>query len=569
MTALPRSLARWQQQLTLFPEDSATLLGGLIRRLAPAFDALVTAQQEPSGDIDGFDGIGNRGSYERLLASEWMLQKYAPLEFLRRAASGEQAFFQLALRRPALPESTLVLFDAGPDQLGDCRLVQLALLVLLVQRAESHGHDLRWQLLHRFGEGLNSGLSEHGVRAFLQGRTASRNSAAVWRTWSDQNHARRVWLVGPSAVTAFARDAFASVTLHERVSHDRFVDVSLQHGSQRRQVALELPPAHDAARLLRDPFEQARAPLVQTDAISSNLLLNANGSRLFYRNAKNELVALPIGNSPRAAHAAPRRYQDKGIAGVAGRGRKLVWLCQRQNELHVGFADHRQRHKVASFPELPTLGNMLAPFIWYAGQEVAVFASGDGEVWRADFRTQRCRSIGGGCGGWVTLGERHFVLLLQDFTPRVFEAKAFRETRIFEASGRWETARLAPGDDSTSLTLGLAEKGAWELQSWVFQKTEWTVRGRIGLTAPAGARVLGIEGGFHRRDGAHLWLQEGEREIRGLGTTHNLRIFSSRTPIKDACVAADARVFAIVTTNGELTVCNTDGALLHRGSMEQ
>jgi hypothetical protein len=82
VTALPAALSRWRQQLQLFPDDLSAELGRLILRLAPAVDSLSRSEQDPAGDIDGFDGIANRGSYERLLASEWMLSRAAPLEFL-------------------------------------------------------------------------------------------------------------------------------------------------------------------------------------------------------------------------------------------------------------------------------------------------------------------------------------------------------------------------------------------------------------------------------------------------------------------------------------------------------
>ncbi|HYQ15678.1 MAG TPA: hypothetical protein VEQ58_07975, partial [Polyangiaceae bacterium] len=255
MTSLPRALGRWKAQLSLFPAESATELGRLVQRLAPAVDGLFQAQPEPSGEIDGFDGIANRGSYERLLASEWMLQRGAPLEFLRRAVSGEHSFLQLAKRRPATPESTLVLLDSGPDQLGDCRLAQLALLVLLIERAESQRHDLRWQLLQNYGEGLHAGLDEAQVRAFLKGRTGARSSAATLGAWQAQSQGRRLWLVGPKSLIDAASGTFARISLAERLAVDaRALDVVMTSGSQTRRVELALPEPAVSARLLRDPF---------------------------------------------------------------------------------------------------------------------------------------------------------------------------------------------------------------------------------------------------------------------------------------------------------------------------
>ena len=41
----------------------------------------------------------------------------------------------------------IVLFDAGPLQLGAARLVHLALLILLARRAQEAGAELRWGIL--------------------------------------------------------------------------------------------------------------------------------------------------------------------------------------------------------------------------------------------------------------------------------------------------------------------------------------------------------------------------------------------------------------------------------------
>ncbi len=50
---------------------------------------------------DGYDGIGRRGSYDRLLASEWLIHDELPDEFLRRVVSGEHAFLRRLHRHEA------------------------------------------------------------------------------------------------------------------------------------------------------------------------------------------------------------------------------------------------------------------------------------------------------------------------------------------------------------------------------------------------------------------------------------------------------------------------------------
>ena len=101
MIGLPRSLAPWSRELGLFPGELAELLGELIARIAPVVGPLTFEGHDESGEPDGFDGIARRGSYDRLLASEWALATIAPDEFLRRAVAGEQAFFALGRKSTA------------------------------------------------------------------------------------------------------------------------------------------------------------------------------------------------------------------------------------------------------------------------------------------------------------------------------------------------------------------------------------------------------------------------------------------------------------------------------------
>ena len=91
MIALPRRLAHWGAQLSLFPEDIALVLGPMVARISALMGG-ACFDQAPAGLPDGFHGISARGSYDRLLASEWLLSDELPDEFLRRAVSGEHLF---------------------------------------------------------------------------------------------------------------------------------------------------------------------------------------------------------------------------------------------------------------------------------------------------------------------------------------------------------------------------------------------------------------------------------------------------------------------------------------------
>src|SRR5262245_13703667 len=107
------ALAPWRQELALFASSEGAALGKLALRLSALLPGLEPEPAE-NGDLEGYAGITERGTLERLLPSEWAMLGASPAEFLRRAADGEQQFFAPAYRTPQSPRETVVLLDAGP-----------------------------------------------------------------------------------------------------------------------------------------------------------------------------------------------------------------------------------------------------------------------------------------------------------------------------------------------------------------------------------------------------------------------------------------------------------------------
>lgn len=584
MTTLPSALTRWRAQLHLFAEDLAAELGRLVLRLAPTFDSIASSHADPSGNVDGFDGIANRGSYERLLASDWALQKAAPLEFLRRAAGGEHSFLRLARREPALPESTLALLDAGPDQLGGCRIVQLALLVLLAQRAESRNQQLHWQLLHHFGDAPFSGLDEAALRAFLDGRTGARSSEHAVRAQTEQLAKYHLWLIGPRAVTLAAPPGATRATLSELVvTQAQPVRVLLESGSRARQIQLELPESTRAARLLRDPFARPSARpsarVVPSSLPTSNLLLNAQGNRLYYRDSRGDLLSVPIANSPRAPAGKPRRHaraDQHTIASVAGRGRKTVWLSHARGSIELGFADHTQRDPLALSCQGPLLDppQALAPFAWFPGERTAMFEAADRSLWRADFRTQTARPIAEGVRGWL-LQRDHYLVAVDRWLERkdtaagrVLELKPFWASSFVERATPWQDASLAaPFGAATSCTLGLLEAGIWQLQEWDFSAGSPSIKRLSTIQPAAGDVALGIEAFGEHRSPPGLWLLDSQRrEVRIASAQGERVVIRTGANIERFALANMAAVLALSTAEHELLVVDVRGNLLYRGS---
>jgi hypothetical protein len=253
-TQLPPLLQPWTQWLSLFPDDLARTLGHLLLRLQPLVAPLRRHAALTGVEPAGIGDIVHRGSYDRLLISEWALADSVPDEFLRRAANNELLFTG---PEPANSEDSLhciALFDAGPAQLGEPRLAHLAMFILLARRAELAGAAFRWGILQQPGI-LHDQLDAAGVRRLLEARTFAaldQDGLAQWNAVLKEVPAD-CWLVGDPASPCPA-------PAHSRVLVQRSwfrpqLDVELVQRRRSSSVALPLPSPQDAVRLLRRPFD--------------------------------------------------------------------------------------------------------------------------------------------------------------------------------------------------------------------------------------------------------------------------------------------------------------------------
>jgi hypothetical protein len=577
LITLPRPLARWRRQLALFPEDVASAVGKLVRALAPAFDKLSRPAAGDDGEVDGFSGIWNRGSYERLLPSEWALARGLPLEFLRRAASGEQSFYHVARRGPAKKESLLVLFDAGPEQLGASRIVQLAVLVLVSERAEARGEPLYWQLLHHLGEKPFSSLDEHTVRRFIEARTALRSSQKAIESWRSRYGGHELWLVAGPSQAAYAAGLSTFVCLAERVDLEaRVVDVRLTSGKRAAsELALEIPEPKVAVRLIRDLFSAPRPPAYRLKApgVSSRLLLNDSGSRLFYRGPEGGLVALTVPSSSRADPGRPRRYEAparSSVIGAMGRSRKIRWLCMARGLLTLRSTVPLHENLVALTAAGPLLdpGEELWPFAYFP-ERMLTFVAPDRSLWRVDFASGKARAIAEGVRAFLPNEGSSFAVVERSLDPAsdlpsVLELRPYTARRHFYLPEREAleggAAFLRRSSDSWIIGYESSE-GTFRIQD---RKKDGNVRSEIILHAPTGASVVGVD---PMGNGFYL-LDEERRELAFVTRTTSKVLLKTSSPITDVRTAVAGPVIAYLTESREFGVLDGSGRLRLRRTLE-
>lgn len=268
---LPAALQSWARWLDWLAPDQQQAVGDLLRRLHPALGAYRGPVQRGGDSVAGVDELRRRGPYHRLLLSEWAVADAASEEFLRRASSGEHLFLSPRHETPRADAGIVAVFDGGPSQLGAPRLAQVALWILLAQRAEAAGVGFAWGALDAPGA-LHPADSVEALRRFLAGRTFTRPAADLRDRWhasliaAEIAHGER-WLVGGEDDPRFSH----RVRLQRDLAGQLRMTIDSPAG--RRGLDVLLPSAAPAQRLLRGEFGYVAKPQRLPEAVAGRLSL--------------------------------------------------------------------------------------------------------------------------------------------------------------------------------------------------------------------------------------------------------------------------------------------------------
>jgi len=378
---LPESLQPWRQWLEWFAPQHLPLFADLLGRLNPLLGPLRGVHQGGVPEPDGLGDLHRRGPYERLLSSEWLLADEVPDEFLRRAVDGEHMFLAPQYRAREANRLLVVLFDAGPLQLGAPRLVHLALLMLLARRAEEAGAHLRWGILQG-APVLHELDSAAQLKRLLEARTyevVSDNHWLAWRESLADQAAGECWVVGQRLPHTDAKDCTHRVQITRNLD-GRSLWFDLQAG-QARRVSLPLPDEQQAVRLLKGQFDDAvHAPAptaagrVARVALTLPPVISGSGNYVALRMLDEHgmvVIKLPHKNQKKALEVRRRLWgKDQHVLAATFNYRSLGAVLGDHHVLHfwnipsLVCANKPTREEM----HLPPGTATFLPAVWLRGQ---------------------------------------------------------------------------------------------------------------------------------------------------------------------------------------------------------
>lgn len=474
---LPRVLAPWAEQLDAIRPETSTLLAPWMPRLAAFVGPLRSRIQRDQGPLDGYEGIEGRGPYDRLLLSEWLLATELPDEFTRRATMGEHLFLAPARREPAGAKRSVILFDAGPTQLGQPRLVHMALLVLFARRAAEADLILEWGSLDHIQ------LREAELPSDLKRLAHSRTLKGPGPTDDWQARLEGIddgWLVGGPERAELAASLGLRLLVVEQTLNHLSVTSPTAH---RPPLRLEIDDAVAASGVLTDPLQAA---LITTSGPSVSGL----DRRLFHANHTGNYLLVNY-NGVKAIWTGRKRPnrrakylhvpQDHTLVAVTMVRRHIHALTLHTGQLQL-IHGSKNRVSVPLYADAP--GALLpsphtGPTRMFLTQDKGrprvTLQNAAGYVWVSDVNTStlervgEAAALGWGPSGprWVDAKSRQVVDLDEHGTPRELFTRLSIDAfeRLLLGRGGWISQDGTKCIATTPCSsIAVLRQGTWTLQ---------------------------------------------------------------------------------------------------------
>jgi hypothetical protein len=593
----PRALAPWAEYLNIFPRELSLALGTMVQRISLAVGSMRSRSLNHAGDIDGFDGIARRGSYEKLVASEWLLADEMPDEFARRAVMGEHLFLELARREPSAARVSLAIFDAGPNQLGAPRIAHLATLIALARRAEAAGARFGWGIVQQFNKPIFPGVSTTEVMHLLDARNtreASEDDINAWRAKvADWKELDDLWVIGGSRLAQFeSHRGLSHISVQDIFEPDvNRLSLTVQGVSNApKKLLLDLPNERACSRLLRDPFEDAAAApqfVKQSTVPASNLVFSSNGAYLFARSANGGIISFQVPNSPRAGVGRPKFYypkfhspHSKTIAAAVGRlGKANALITAHDNLVHFEYVNKRSAQiaegkyksiyeKINFMP--PQAGSLLQPCYRlllepYTKSEVLV-VDGRGSLFQ--FRQSKdSDKLEPGVVGSVWLVASEVLAITPVYSRIVYVGCDNSKIRWRVVSMQNDTLYLdLPFEESpTKAFFGYGALLTHQTFGFLaIEKNEYTwviisAEGESSHPRPEGTKVVGVsfitpQNNRRKIEPALILLEDDKRTLSLRGITQSERFHTASAPIEHITTSTTAPYVAYSTVDGEVVV---------------
>ncbi|MBU2712332.1 hypothetical protein [Zooshikella harenae] len=322
---LPSGLKHWHVILSIFPDDIQAVLISLIKRLTGYIQPIQHNEYEGVALPDGIDGLSTRGDYQRLLLSEWALLDDYPDEFTRRAIMQEHLFTKVKRINQDEGKHCVILFDGGPDLLGQPKVVLLALLILLWRRTQLANATFAFGFLQNTTlHNLNT-LEQDTINILLSERYSESVTERHLMYWDNRLNDLSceftdLWLISGHSHRLSTLNHHTIQLQEQILSQPVLIDcVIKQQKIAEKSITLPLPEAQQCLRIIRNPFiVKQTLPVVFTGTHHEvkELGFSCNGKKLILIDKKQNLYVIYVPHQGQRQAKITRQQSGSPIAAV-------------------------------------------------------------------------------------------------------------------------------------------------------------------------------------------------------------------------------------------------------------
>ncbi len=588
---IPPILEPWAADLSLFKPEFVAEIGPWLPRLSAAIGPLRSRpSHSPSGEPNGFDGLSQRGTYDRLLLTEWVLADELPDEFLRRAAMREHLFLQPARIEPHGSRRTVALFDAGPDQLGPLRLVHLAILMVLKRRADQVGGLLQWgHLQHGV---LHTDLDRAVGPILFSGRTAETPTAATLQQWQEKlaedGIDSDVWTIGGAGALMPGTHRIEILDPYDPERREAVVALHHRRGRRPLEIVLPLPPDPICTGLIRDPFSiRIPDPIEWPKSdypVRGSVRFNAAGGAVISHTGDQ----IRSWGTPRADWLRPREYRYWRLHNehpvAAGWYRKRLfcvvaadgWLQHRLLEDHRHWGNARPRIPLSRDFALPDASHPIGTAYVLPPGQPSIPENPRHEEKRASVLLQDARGA-----LWVACFATGTLTMLYSETAPVFRSDITLFGMVAEENARLLVILQGPRPGGNLAATGMRD---WTVEhkplpsegplTWVqgfdwggnpvigipsgteawtavrIRRYTWEPSASTPITVPADEEVFACE--FGAAADAMYAISADRLAVRAHRRGGTRTLFETGVPIISAHLSRSRKLFGFWLANGEM-----------------
>ncbi|WP_294963697.1 hypothetical protein [uncultured Gilliamella sp.] len=339
---LPKAFKAWQPWLSWFDESLQPVVADLMMQLNILLGPVKESHWNAQKLFSGLGDLRQRGNYEHLLFSEWLIAEDEPDEFIRRAVNYEHLFLAPLQEKSKANGVIIALFESSVLQLGVQRLVHLILMLLLEIRSYNHHSQFYWGVIENPSQ-LTLFKDINDLKFLLNHRSKILATNQMFNNWTNYFKQSNLiydecWLIGGNHPSA--EFITHQVSIDRLIKYYDKLSVEIKNRSTTRHCLLSLPNNIICAKMLSGQFisdnyfaEIEKRSIVPINIEFKPIISNDGNHILTFTHDKTNAYSITINDmlSSKQICRIQYYYLKGSVLGLDFQGKRIIaFICEQQ-----------------------------------------------------------------------------------------------------------------------------------------------------------------------------------------------------------------------------------------------